>query len=98
MTLIAMIRHGPTPWNEAKRLQGQRDIPLSVKGRRTVEGWTLPSEFEEFAWFCSPLTRARQTAALLGLEPEIEPAIKEMEWGSWDGHTMPELRAKFGDI
>ncbi len=98
MSLIAMIRHGPTPWNESKRLQGQRDIPLSLDGRRTVAGWRLPDEFREFDWFCSPLTRTRETARMLGIEAEVAQPIKEMDWGGWDGHTMTELRAKFGDI
>lgn len=98
MTLVAFVRHGPTEWNEAKRLQGRRDIPLSENGIKTVSGWTLPEEFHPFDWVASPLTRARQTADMLGITYRIEPAVQEMDWGAWDGHTVHELREKFGDV
>ncbi len=97
MTSLALIRHGPTVWNEQKRLQGQADIPLSPDGRKRVQGWKVPAEFSKFKWFASPLTRARQTAELLGLTVETEPAIIEMDWGDWEGQTGADLREKYGD-
>ena len=96
MTAIALIRHGPTIWNEQKRLQGQADMPLSIDGRKRVKTWTVPEEFINFTWFASPLSRARQTADLLGLTIEVEPQIIEMDWGEWEGQTGPELREKYG--
>ena len=45
MVEIALIRHGPTEWNEQRRLQGQSDIPLSAKGRERVKNWKIPKEF-----------------------------------------------------
>lgn len=98
MTLVALVRHGPTEWNEARRLQGRRDIPLSENGIKTVAGWTLPEEFRGFDWVASPLSRARQTAEALGITYRVEPAVQEMDWGAWDGHTVQELREKFGDV
>jgi len=98
MTRIALIRHGPTEWNEQKRLQGQADVPLSPDGHRKVSGWTLPAEFHDFDWVASPLTRAQQTAAALGLTPRPEPALIEMHWGDWEGLTRDELKAKYGDV
>jgi broad specificity phosphatase PhoE len=97
MTSLALIRHGPTVWNEQKRLQGQTDIPLSPDGRKRVEGWRVPAEFSDFKWFASPLTRAQQTAELLGLTVETEPSIIEMHWGGWEGQTGKELKEKYGD-
>ncbi len=97
MTRIALIRHGPTEWNEQKRLQGQTDVPLSADGARKVAGWTLPPEFHDYDWVASPLTRARQTAAALGLTPRPEPALIEMHWGDWEGLTRDQLIAKYGD-
>jgi probable phosphoglycerate mutase len=42
----------------------------------------------------SPLLRARETAALLGLEDATpEPRLAEMDWGRWEGRTLAELRA-----
>jgi len=97
MTRIALIRHGPTEWNEQKRLQGQTDVPLSPNGERQVAGWTLPPEFHDFDWVASPLARAQQTAALLGLRPRPEPALVEMHWGDWEGLTGDELKARYGE-
>ena len=97
MTHIALIRHGPTAWNEQKRLQGQADIPLSPNGIKRVEKWRVPTEFIDFKWFASPLSRAQKTASILGLSVETEPAIIEMDWGKWEGQTGPELREKYGE-
>ena len=96
MVEIALIRHGPTEWNEQKRLQGQSDIPLSAKGRERVKKWKIPEEILNFDWVVSPLSRARETARLLGVFPSIEPAIIEMDWGKWEGLTGEELREIYG--
>lgn len=97
MTPIAIIRHGPTDWNEQKRLQGRADRQLSDKGRELVSGWRLPEEVADFDWLASPLVRATETADLLGLEYRTEGAIIEMDWGEWEGSTLEELRREYGD-
>lgn len=97
MTPLALIRHGPTGWNQEKRLQGRADRPLSPEGEEKVAGWSVPAEFLDYKWFVSPLTRAQQTAAALQLTPEIEPAIIEMDWGAWEGQTFEELSVAYGD-
>ncbi len=33
MALLALLRHGPTSWTAARRLQGRTDLPLSPEGR-----------------------------------------------------------------
>ncbi len=38
MTRLAMIRHAPTAWNEAGRIQGHGDEPLSAGGRSAAAG------------------------------------------------------------
>ena len=97
MTPIALIRHGPTDWNEQKRLQGRADRLLSDTGRQTVGGWSLPEEFHGYDWYASPLTRAQETARLLGIDYEIEHSIVEMDWGAWEGFTRDELLARYGE-
>ena len=94
---LAVIRHGPTDWNEQRRIQGRADRSLSRAGRAAVSGWTLPPGLEAFDWYVSPLSRARETAALLGLDPVVERALIEMDWGDWDGARGDELRARYGD-
>ena len=71
----------------------------TLKGGRIkrVEKWRVPTEFIDFKWFASPLSRAQKTASILGLSVETEPAIIEMDWGKWEGQTGPELREKYGE-
>ena len=96
-TSLVLIRHGPTRWNAEKRLQGQSDEPLSPEGRAAVAEWRLPPELSARRWLVSPLSRARETAALLGIEaPELEPRLMEMSWGEWEGRTLPDLRIELG--
>jgi len=97
MTPLALIRHGPTSWNEEKRLQGQTDVPLSPDGHEKVSRWAVPNEFTGYEWVASPMTRAIQTAEHLGLTVTPEPTIVEMHWGDWEGFTGDELRAKYGN-
>ena len=98
MTWVALVRHGPTAWNETGLVQGHSDIPLSDRGRAEVAGWRLPPALAGFALVSSPMARAVETARLFAGEPEIEPRLIEMSWGSWEGRTLPELRAELGDL
>ena len=97
MTALALIRHGATAWNEAGRIQGHADIPLSERGRQSLAGRGLPHELESAAWVSSPLRRAAETARLLGAGAvRIEPRLIEMDWGAWEGRTLAQLRAELG--
>ncbi|MBK1696840.1 histidine phosphatase family protein [Rhodovibrio salinarum] len=94
---LALIRHGPTAWNAEKRIQGRTDVPLSQAGRATVAQWRVPIDVKAYQVLVSPLTRARETAELLGLRgTRIEPALAERSWGSWEGERLPELRSRYG--
>jgi probable phosphoglycerate mutase len=93
MTPLALLRHAPTAWNETGRLQGRSDPSLSQRGRAAANHWFLPDEVAGFRWLASPLSRTVETAECLCLQPETEPALIEMAWGAWEGHTLAELRA-----
>ncbi len=97
MIPVAVIRHGPTDWNEQKRIQGRADRTLSPAGREKVARWSVPDELGHFDWVVSPLTRAVETAGLLGLECRAEPLLVEMDWGAWEGKTRDELIELHGD-
>lgn len=93
-----MIRHGPTEWTVLKRLQGHTDIALSKEGREIVSRWQVPPPVDQYHWVCSPLRRACQTARLLGAnDPEIEPGLIEMNYGTWEGKRLTDLRRDLGD-
>ncbi len=95
MTRLALIRHGPTGWNEAGRIQGWTDVGLSSRGRAAVAGWRLPAMLAGAGWVSSPLLRTVQTAALLdAVDCVFEPRLMEMSWGAWEGRTLDGLRAE----
>lgn len=97
-TPLALIRHGPTEWTADKRLQGHTDVPLSAEGREVVSRWRLPEMLQGYDWVSSPLARATETARLLGATNlAIEPRLKEMSYGAWEGRRLPDLRAELGD-
>jgi len=96
MTLLLVVRHAPTAWNEARRIQGRSDHPLSPAGRTAAARWRPPSEPRVVRWYASPLARAIETARLMGLDAEPEPRLIEMAWGRWEGERLPDLRARLG--
>ena len=84
MTLIALIRHAATGWNESGRVQSTTDVPLSDNGRETVLTWQAPPHIEEFDWISSPLSRAIETAKILaGVPPSrTDERLVEMDWAA----------------
>jgi probable phosphoglycerate mutase len=96
MKRLVLLRHGATDWNAAGRLQGRADISLSEEGRSAFAGRRLPLSYRDRLWFASPLKRAQETAALLGLRASTEAALIEMDWGDYEGHTLAELRETHG--
>ena len=93
---IAFLRHGPTEWNAAGRIQGHTDIPLSAAGLAKMSGLRLP--FPVSRVYCSPLLRARQTAQALTLaDPVRDARLMEQHWGQWEGLTRDQIFAGHGD-
>src|SRR6266705_2824704 len=45
----------------------------------------------------SPARRTRETAVTLGLDPVIEPAFREQDFGAWTGRRHNDLVAELGD-
>ena len=57
---LYMLRHGRTLWNEAGKLQGRTDIPLSEEGRQSaLETGKELANIPFSAAFSSPLMRAK---------------------------------------
>jgi len=93
MSKILFLRHGPTDWNAAGRIQGHTDTSLSLEGETLVRSWCIPPQYAGWHCYASPLQRARQTAVLLGCsDPEPVSALQEMNWGAWEGLTLGALR------
>ena len=95
MTTLLLVRHGETDWNADGRLQGQTDRPLTDFGRRQAQQLAEQLADEELeAIYSSDLSRARETAAIvggrLGLAVALDPALREKDWGTWEGLTAVE--------
>jgi len=95
---IAFLRHGPTEWSQAKRLQGRTDVELSVSGRETVRSWVMPSAMANWPRYCSPLIRTQQTAHLLTPSApfKITPELIETKFGDYEGRSIAEWRSRLG--
>jgi broad specificity phosphatase PhoE len=92
MTRLALIRHGPTPWNREHRVQGRRDIPLDGEGAALVATFRLPAFLDGWDWLASPLSRARETARIVsGRTPPLDDRLLEAEWGDWEGRVLADV-------
>jgi NAD+ kinase len=82
------------------------DWRLSALGTRQaatagewIRSWMDEQGVEGFdRLYCSPFVRARETAALLGVpgaEWQLEPLLRERDWGLWEGLPRAEVEAAF---
>lgn len=100
MVHLVLIRHGQTEWNAIGRWQGQADPPLNDTGRAQACKTALELKGHQVdALVSSDLLRARQTAEIigetLGLEVELEPRLREVNLGYWQGLYSNEIRARW---
>jgi alpha-ribazole phosphatase len=102
ISIIYLIRHGETDWNQDKMIQGQTDIPLNARGRRQAEALagrlsTVPLELI----YTSDLNRASETAKIIaGKQPRQVPVVempelRELDYGLWEGLTRSEVARRF---
>jgi probable phosphoglycerate mutase len=99
---VLLVRHGQSTWNAEHRFQGQADAPLSEAGRAqakdvaaTVRGW---AGGRAATVVTSDLERAAVTAealadALDAGPPVLDPDLREIDAGAWQGLLHPEIEA-----
>lgn len=88
--MLYLIRHGRTAANAAGLFQGHIDNPIDEVGAAQVAA--LPAAIPQIdRLICSPLTRTRQTAAVFGLEPEIDRRWIELDFGPFDGTRFADV-------
>ncbi|MER6566407.1 bifunctional RNase H/acid phosphatase [Streptomyces sp. NPDC001093] len=100
---FVLLRHGETPLTPQKRFSGSggTNPSLSAAGReqahRTAEALARRGTVQ--AVIASPLTRTRETAAIvatrLGLDVTIEEGLRETDFGAWEGLTFGEVREHY---
>lgn len=98
---LILVRHGETAWNEALRYQGRSDMPLNDVGRWQAQQLAQRLAAQALtAVYTSPLSRAVETAQRIaephGLAVQKEPALREMDFGEWEGRTHAEIDAADG--
>ncbi len=90
---LVLIRHGETEWSRERKHTGRTDIALTEHGRAQARHISEAVESFDFTHeFSSPLSRALETARLVGLDPQIEPALLEWDYGRYEGLTTAEIR------
>jgi len=88
--VLYLVRHGRTEANAGGRLQGRIDLPIDDVGRAQAAAITsVVSQVDRVV--CSPSLRARQTAEVFGIEPEIDERWLEMDYGEFDGVPMRDV-------
>jgi broad specificity phosphatase PhoE len=96
---VWLLRHAETEWSRTGKHTGRTDIPLTDKGREVAS--SLRARLEGHAFnlvLCSPLSRARETAQLAGLEPSaLNDDLLEWDYGEYEGLTTPEIREQRPD-
>jgi broad specificity phosphatase PhoE len=98
MLTIHLVRHGDTAQAQDGIFCGDLDPPLTEHGHAQadlVAKAALPLGL--VALYCSPKTRARETAEPIAracrLEPVIESGLREIAYGTWEGRKETEILA-----
>ena len=95
-TRLFIVRHGAALGSQGIAV-GQVDLPISEAGAASIErlraSWQGPPPDRLLS---SDLARSKSTAEILNqswnLDLEIDPRLREMDFGTWDGRPWNELR------
>lgn len=93
---FCFLRHGVTDHNLRRLVMGSLDIPLNDQGRQQARKAALSlAQLQITRIFASPLSRARETAEIvgahLGLAVEIVDDLRERDWGDMTGRPHRDL-------
>jgi probable phosphoglycerate mutase len=96
---VYLARHGQTAYNLERRFQGHLPVPLDDTGRTQAADLADRASTHEFAaLWCSPLTRARETADIvaerIGIEPREDPRLMETDAGAWTNRLFTDVHAE----
>ncbi|WP_024276353.1 histidine phosphatase family protein [Hyphomicrobium sp. 802] len=91
---LTFVANASTP--AARRAAFPLDEGIDDFGRRDASA--MAGEFRNSAIvFSSPARRALETAAVLGLSPRIDPALRDIELGDWAGRTLSSIAQSDAD-
>lgn len=93
---IYIVRHGQTEWNLLDKTQGHGNSDLTPKGIEQAE--LLADSMTKYPIdyiYSSDLGRAYQTAEIIGnklsIEVEKTEALREMNFGTWEGRIIKDI-------
>lgn len=102
-TELFLVRHGQSavyrPGHPFPLVDGQGDPPLSELGQwQATQVAARLGDEEIHAMYITTLQRTAQTAAplarRLGLVPEVEPDLREVHLGEWEGGVFRQMAAE----
>jgi probable phosphoglycerate mutase len=101
-TRIYLVRHGATAMTAEDRFAGSTDVPLADEGRAQVGALAERLRCDTLdAVFASPMARTLETARIIaaphGLVPRPDPALREMDYGRWEGRKREELESEHAE-
>jgi len=102
-TYFHLMRHAPTEWNIAGRIQGHADSPLTPTGRLWAAGWGQRLAGSGITQLlCSDTGRALATAQAvqdaLDLPLGTDPRLREQDWGQWTGCFPRRLKKESAKV
>jgi len=97
---VYLLRHGEIPGSSPRRFIGQMEVALTERGREQIRQVAeVLRNIRIDHLISSPLGRCLESAEILGrilgLQPEIEPALREIALGPWEGLTVPQVQQQF---
>lgn len=99
---LYLLRHGETEFSQTGGFCGWTDAELTAEGKQMAEQFA--QTHKQIKWeaiFCSPLKRAVETAQPLanamGLELNKRDALKEINYGKWEGLTQAFVKKEYAE-
>ena len=100
---LVLCRHAEPDTAASPGVLGQLDVGLSPLGEQQADrlAAALPAA-EPSALYASPLRRALETAgrirSALGLEPHLDPRLREIDFGEADGLTYEDVEERWPEV
>jgi broad specificity phosphatase PhoE len=99
-TKVILVRHGECKGNREGLFRGRSDFPLNEQGLIQAKELAIEmKQYNPFRIFTGPLSRARQTALIIGrechTEIEIREGINNIELGPWEGQAKQVIAREY---
>jgi len=99
---LLLLCHGDIDENYHNRYIGSEDISMSDVGHQQVKAlnlWILKRGID--SCYCSPMKRCMESAKIvleqIGMGCKIEPELRDMDFGRWEGLPFDEVKRNFHD-